>query len=391
MKLDRIFRNILPETRSGGASAGTGRDIESLVQGEFCNSADTLFKVVRKYPELDLLEFRPELLLTGSHPGPAAEEIKKENLLFLDLETTGLGFGAGTYGFQMGIGRFAEYGFQVVQFFLKGPDAEPDLYRQFSQFISKESILVTFNGKSYDVPLLESRFRIFRLDNFLENLTHFDLLHSSRALWKSHIGSCTLQRLEQQVLKQKRDHVRDIPGSQIPKAYFEYLRHRNAGEMVRVMHHNRQDICSLVQLLDLQMKFSGLKLDEGMPVDIPEFIRWLVRKQQLDLARSILEKVTHEGYGLTDLEKLAVCARKLRLYKKSLKFWNTAASMGSASAGIAAAEILEKQFKDIPSALERAVAACAVLKQTDWVDARLIEKADRIRIRLEKKKRKEKD
>ncbi len=169
--------------------------------------------------------------------------------VFLDTETTGLSMGAGTHVFLVGAGYFEGSEFHVRQFFLRGPDEESSLLEALDAFLRRFSLLITFNGKAFDWPLLESRFlgnRQFRRAP-LDDPLHLDLLHPARRFWKRRLDNCRLSSLERQILGLERTEE-DVPGWMIPSMYFAYLRSGDGRNLRRVFYHNLHDILSLAGL-----------------------------------------------------------------------------------------------------------------------------------------------
>ena len=165
---------------------------------------------------------------------------------FLDTETTGLAGGTGTYAFLIGLGYITETGFHVKQYFLREPGEEPSALAALQEDLKPFDVLVTYNGKSFDAPLLETRFRLSRLRPPFERMAHMDLLHGARRLWKLRFDSCRLVELEGQILGVERQG--DVPGELIPYLYFDYLRKGEIARLVPVFHHNAIDILTLACL-----------------------------------------------------------------------------------------------------------------------------------------------
>lgn len=164
-------------------------------------------------------------------------------LLFLDLETTGLAGGAGTYAFLVGCGWFEHGGFRVRQYLLTGFGAERALLQDVAQLVSKAGGLGTYNGKTFDLPLMETRFLFHRMGATFAGMPHVDMLHPARRLWSDLESSCRLTTLERTLL----GHVRegDVPGFEIPGRYFNFVRTGDARPLAGVLEHNRLDILSL--------------------------------------------------------------------------------------------------------------------------------------------------
>lgn len=165
--------------------------------------------------------------------------------VYLDTETTGLG-GMGTYLFLIGIGFFDAHRFVVRQYFMRDYPDEPAMLEALHADLSRFEAIVSFNGRSFDWPMLEGRFLLHRMRPPLRGAPHFDLLHPARRLWKERLGACNLTNLEEQILNVRR--YGDVPGELIPALYFEYLRSGDARPLEPVLHHNLLDIVTMVGL-----------------------------------------------------------------------------------------------------------------------------------------------
>jgi uncharacterized protein YprB with RNaseH-like and TPR domain len=202
------------------------------------------------------------VLLTRSATAPSP-------FVFFDLETTGLAGGAGTRAFLVGFGWFdAAGGFVVRQYLLTSIDVERTMLEAVRADLRSAGTLVSFNGKSFDAPLLETRYLYNRLTWDGHERPHLDVLHAARRFWAEPIvrvaereapgggirqfvrgpirPACTLSRLERQVLgSERRD---DVPGADIPSRYFAYIRSGDIGPLDAVLEHNRRDLLSLAAL-----------------------------------------------------------------------------------------------------------------------------------------------
>ena len=165
---------------------------------------------------------------------------------YLDTETTGLAGGTGTCAFLVGVGSVEESGFRVRLFFMRDYDEEGAMLHGLARHLARFDVLFTYNGKSFDVPLLETRYRMQRQRNPLAALGHVDLLHPARRLWSARMPNCRLATLEAAILGFARHG--DIPGSLIPQRYFDFLRTRHGAPLGPVFHHNVRDILSLACL-----------------------------------------------------------------------------------------------------------------------------------------------
>jgi uncharacterized protein YprB with RNaseH-like and TPR domain len=182
-------------------------------------------------------------LIAPDAPDAAADP---QNWLFLDTETTGLAGGTGTYAFLIGIAWWDAGGLEVEQFFMRDHSEEHSVLTALKERLTERRILVTFNGKSFDWPLLETRYRMTRSISIKAPRAHLDLLHPSRHLWRPRIGSVRLAELERHVLGRHR--VADVMSELIPQIYFEFLRGGSPEPLVPVFYHNQMDLVGLAAL-----------------------------------------------------------------------------------------------------------------------------------------------
>lgn len=173
--------------------------------------------------------------------------IPTNKVLFYDTETTGLAGGTGTRAFMIGAAQWRDGGLRVRQWLITALSAERDLLAIFAETLCEDTILVSYNGKSYDAPLLATRFRLARLCNPLAGLSHVDLLYPTRRSYRGRWENCRLATIERQVLGIVRED--DLPGSEAPAAWLGYLRGGSARNLRRVADHNRQDLDSLARLM----------------------------------------------------------------------------------------------------------------------------------------------
>jgi uncharacterized protein len=169
----------------------------------------------------------------------------RDRILFLDTETTGVQGGTGICPFLVGVGYFSGDDFHVVQYFIRDFDEEPSMLESIGQMVGNFDLVITYNGATFDIPLLETRFTLARLDNPFEHIGHFDFLNTARRLWRNGHGSCRLTALER-LLSFMRGP--DVPGAMIPRLYFDFLQQRPAPELPRVFTHNVHDVVSLAAL-----------------------------------------------------------------------------------------------------------------------------------------------
>lgn len=188
----------------------------------------------------------------GRQQRAATAETYSARLCFFDLETTGLAGGAGTQAFLVGCAVIEDGGLHVRQFLLPGFEHERALLTVVGVWMAAQGTLVTFNGRSFDVPLIETRYLLHRLPFPLATTPHLDMLHPSRRLWKERPSiagppldeeSCRLSVLERHLAGYHR--IGDVPGFEIPSRYFRFVRNGDARPLEAVLEHNRIDLLSL--------------------------------------------------------------------------------------------------------------------------------------------------
>jgi hypothetical protein len=248
-RLDRVFepkkvyrkREIVP--------------IEQLVKGEIVSTPyGETFQAEECYPA----DFRcgemmlSDILNIPTYPAHllSRDEVLKDldlrKTLFLDTETTGLTGGTGTFVFMVGVGFFEKDEFHIQQLFMRDYSEESASLSILNRLLESYQFLITFNGRYYDVPLLETRFILSRMSSKIREMPNFDLLYPSRKIWKGVYENCRLVTLESRLLGMER--VDDIPSEYIPTLYFDYLRTGNAMNIHRVFYHNQMDILAMVAL-----------------------------------------------------------------------------------------------------------------------------------------------
>jgi uncharacterized protein len=224
-----------------------------------------------------------------------------EKWLFLDTETTGLAGGTGTYAFLVGLAWWDAGGLQVEQMFLRDFSEEHSLLHELAERLAERPVLVTFNGKTFDWPLLENRFTMTRAIRVPQLAAHLDLLHPARALWKFRLGSVRLIELEQHVLDAPRlgwHREDDIVSARIPQFYFDYLRGGPGQPLICVVKHNQMDLRGLAalfgkinSLLDTREDFD----DGADSLDLFGLSKFLHRKGEKERAHSACARALDAG------------------------------------------------------------------------------------------------
>lgn len=190
-----------------------------------------------------------------------AESRPLEQLLFVDTETTGLAGGTGTLPFLVGLLRIEGEALCLRQYLLTGFSGERAMLEHLGQWLRGNETLVTFNGKSFDAPLLATRHRLCGLSDPFSALSHWDLVHPTRRAFASRWPDCRLATAEQRLLDFRREN--DLSGADVPQVWFEYVRFGQAGRIPAVLRHNYWDLLSLAQLLPALARVFGTPEQEG--------------------------------------------------------------------------------------------------------------------------------
>ncbi len=281
----------------------TASFVEDLLTGEVVETAhgkhfetEKLYERHRRHGSVDisdLIDLRHDLLDPLS--SGAIPNCPPTRWAFLDTETTGLAGGSGTYAFLIGVGSIDEEGFRVRQFFMRDYGEEASQLHALSEYLQRFDVLITYNGKSYDQPLLETRFRMARARHPFTRMEHLDLLFGARRLWKLRLDSCRLVHLENQVLGLDRDG--DVPGEMIPYYYFEYLRTHRAFRLIPIFHHNVLDIVSLACLTAIVPEAfrdpERVTLRHG--ADLLGLARWLTQAGRVPQSLTLLRRAVDMG------------------------------------------------------------------------------------------------
>lgn len=297
--------------------------------------AGEAFCVESRYP-LDHLEGPLPLkhalgLPTGAwgQLGRVAPSFEIGRSVFFDTETTGLAGGTGTYAFLVGLGFFQGDQFVVRQYFLRDFPEEDAMLAAIATDVAPYTSLVSFNGKSFDWPLLETRFRLNRRRVPLAGAPHLDLLHPARRLWRDRLGSCSLQSLEREVLGLHRQG--DVPGSQIPALYFDFLRTGDLSHLAGIIEHNRLDILSLVSLAGWMGQMVAAPLGstpdgELLPGDdLYQLGRLFEARSLLGEALTCYEAAQQRGVAVVSeqslLRQLSTAYKRVREQQQAVAIW----------------------------------------------------------------------
>ena len=303
--------------------------------------------------------------------GVAQSAADPEQWLFLDTETTGLAGGTGTYAFLVGLAWWDAGGLQVEQFFMRDLDEEHSLLLELSERMTTRAVLVTFNGKSFDWPLLETRYRMTRTISSCTPKVHLDLLHPARQLWRPRLGSVRLKDLERHVLGEENRALEwsrhdDIDSSLIPQMYFDYLRGGPAEPLAGVFRHNQMDLRGLAALAGkiLTLFDSGNGLADAAhhstqnPLDLYGMSRLMQRRGEPARARELYETALRSGLpqpvARLAQRELAQLAKREQDYSRATSLWEELRLASSVGKRKRPANAPEDTQKTLEAAIEAA-------------------------------------
>ena len=178
--------------------------------------------------------------------------IPTENFKFMDIETLGL---SNTHIILLGIAEIRNNKIFSTQYFLKDYKDEPTILKEYFKHIGSDSVLVTFNGKKFDVPFIDNRSRRYRLETH-PDLVHYDLMYYARNIWGDTLPNCKLQTIESEIFNYHRED--DVPGEYVPDFWRTYNEMGNIGPIIPIIKHNRIDIVNLTCFLMKMCETRGL-------------------------------------------------------------------------------------------------------------------------------------
>ena len=340
------------------------KPIETVVPGrEYQTNFGSLFSLGHSYPQ-DYLHGRQPVLPQHSIYGlarwsriPELEQKNLDQFIFLDTETTGLSGGTGTMAFMVGVARFREESLAMEQFFLRSPAEEAALLAGLEEFCDGMAAVVTYNGKAFDIPILNTRYILQGFTSPFEDLPHLDLLHLTRRIWRARLEQCNLANIERQILQLQRDGD-EVPGYLVPEYYAQYLRDGNAEPLRGIFYHNEQDVLSLAALFALfaDMLEAPTAWETSSSQDLTALGRLLEHMGEVDGAVSLYQKGAQAAESArTKLEPLLAQAKLHKRhgeYNRALPLWEQAAADGS----LYALEELAKYYEHSTRQLEKALA-----------------------------------
>jgi uncharacterized protein len=401
--------NLLEKLKSMGVKFGndsaiqpqapTRFPIESILPGEIVhNQYGNCFILQKSYTPEQLhgnvdLQTRQEIGIIATYSKlPHLSGFSTEKLVFLDTETTGLSPSAGTYAFQIGLCQNSAQGIHFYSLLSRSPSEERAMLAEMIKILDSASAIVTFNGKSFDIPLLESRLAYHGISSPFRTLGHIDLLPLARRLWKNTLPSRSLSHIEMAILGVARSEE-EVPGYLIPQLYYDYLKSGDARPLVGVIYHNEMDVISMVALLNYLISLSAnpAELDRLNPLDIFSVIHLMIEIGDPSLVSPLLDRVFQEDDELIDWSVY----RKITEWYKSRQDWETALLLlekagfaGQYWAQVELAKYYENHQKDPDQALLWCEKALETLSDSHLPPFTMNSRQQEILVRIERINRK---
>jgi tetratricopeptide (TPR) repeat protein len=304
--------------------------------------------------------------------------------------------GAGTLAFMVGAAFWEGDAFVVRQYFLRDHGDEPAMLLLLADLLAQKQGLITFNGRTFDLPLLDNRYLMNRLDGLAGDLLerpHIDLLPPARRLWRRRLGSCALSALEKSLLGVRRTEE-DVPGWLIPGLYLDYLRSGDARGLLRVFYHNQLDMLSMVTLAARVLRHFARPQNEDPTLDLVSLARWQqslgsTAEAETTLRLAASEEVSLELYHQVLFELGALLKREGRR-QEAVTFWQQIAvtAFDTVEAHVELAKYYEWEQRDFGTALSWTQQALSLVRswparQAELVEGDLLQRQARLERKLE--------
>jgi uncharacterized protein YprB with RNaseH-like and TPR domain len=380
-QLERLVSGRLGTTQPRRPTRTQSQPIEELVGGEVvltehgsCVVVDLLYPQGHRHGHVDITDalVQDPDTVAGIGRDPGLSTLDLQASAFLDVETTGLAGGAGTYAFLVGIGWFEGQEFRLRQVFMRDYSEEPALVSVLEETLAPLSGIISFNGKAFDVPLLESRFIMSRRRFPLSAAPHLDLLHAARRLWRLRLESCRLSNLETEILGLARHG--DVPSHLVPQLYFEYLKYGRSEPLEGVFYHNVQDILSLAALAALSCRVFDDPLYHGSDrgedlYSLGKLYGQVGLGQRAEQAlRAALDTTEPHGLRSQAVRDLSFHLKRQGEWAEAVQLWHLAIdeNHGRLYPFVELAKYYEHEAKDFQSAEELVVRAVHLVNSSSF-------------------------
>lgn len=351
--------------------------IESILAGSFFSTSlgeafitEQIFDETYLHGKVSSHSHFPLSIISKITKDERINQLPITKFAFLDTETSGVSGGTGTYAFLVGVARFIDGKFVLKQFFMRDPAEEPAMLEALIHFLAPCEGLVTFNGKSFDAPLLVTRYSLHRIPVPFKNYAHIDLLPLARRLWRDRLPSRALKYLEEHVLGFTRSSD-EVPGYEIPWLYFDYLRTGDARPLAGVFYHNAMDVVAMAALLGhvselLDNPYNG-SVEHSL--DFIALGKLFEDLNHWDEAARLYEQGLELGLEESDfgvvVKRLSILQKKRGDMNQALKWWEDAAKKNHIYAHIELAKYYEHKMRDAKTSLKWATSAKREIEKAD--------------------------
>lgn len=377
LKIEKGTNNI-SESRKGFS-------IDRVIKGEWFESrGEKVFIVKETYPygfAHGNVIFEKDLLFGSMAQFWNIDQLAAMDLkdfLFLDTETSGLSLGSGTIIFLFGCCFFSDNGLEVIQVFLEDPASELIFLAKIDELVQNHKCLVSYNGKSFDIPMLRARMVLNRLPYNTLAKPHLDLLHFARSLWKLRLESRKLSDIENDILAFKRSDD-EVPGWLVPQMYQDYLSTGDSSPLEGVFYHNRNDVVSLAALFSYITRLVSDKnaLESANFLDIISIGSLYKKSGNFKLSEDFYQ----HGMRRTDpsdldnriLRDFAQTLKKQNKWFEAVELWKVAAKKDDPTSCVELAKYFEHREIDPISALNWVETAIAIVARTDGAEKTMAE------------------
>jgi uncharacterized protein YprB with RNaseH-like and TPR domain len=338
----KSIEDLLPEGKVVLTQQGESFSLEEMYPANHLHGKFKVFETADYASLLSLLSLNQEFDL--------------ERCVFMDTETTGLAGGAGTLAFMVGLGFYRDNDFWLYQGFLRDPSDEPGMLAFIEELLAGIDTVITYNGKSFDVPLMHSRCVLNGFGKVFEDMRHIDLLHVARKVWKHRLPSRTLGTVENEILGFFRSKE-EVPGWMAPELYFDYQKTGDASGVVPVFYHNAMDILTLGVLLRVVAAMVHDPFTVNVAgADLVSIARMYADQNDYDRAIELYEKgiehhLSNDVY-LDALMRFAAIYKRQNETAKALSLWERAVKLGSIEACEELAKFYEHHAKSYEDAMK---------------------------------------
>lgn len=368
-------------------------ELKTLLKGDFSSHKDYPYFSTKCYYPVDspiegleiLPKTIPEILLKWAQMD-TENQWNPEDFLFLDLETTGLGRNQ-TFAFLIGLGYYEGNQLVVEQIFLPIPEAEINSFDRLAEILATKAVIITFNGKTFDIPILESRLLYNRVWLNLREKEHIDLLQLARKLWKNKLPSCALETLEFYLMGKVREEEWDIDSELIPQTYFQYLLTGDPGALKRVFLHNQLDILHTAALFTIICDSISYPPINGFDhrIDYYALAQLYISLGDRKTARNILSDLTAQNYLTPEVAyALGMLSKQEGNLTEAENYFAIATDLFHPAAMLEYSKLLEKR-KAYPQALEVALKLLQWYLSRPLVSSKKIQEIEKRIKRLQQK------